>query len=442
MPPANQELQVATKGQRPAVRRWFSLSRPWRLGLLMVILALLIWQRQLWWPLPFEELARRELDRRRPEAALEWLGYVGGWVRPDPDCEILKARAYRRLGDMQRVEEALTTARKAGASRTAIEREQVLAMAQSGQLRQSEPLLPRLLTDVRGDNREVCEAFVIGYIRTQRVSQAAQLLETWISDSPNDPQPLFMRGQIHAIGGNTADAQKYYRRAADLAPNRCDIRLELADVLRTENRPEEAVTLYEQSLTDPEFGVRAMIGLATCKKASGDSTRAIELLQRAVALQPEHPDAERELGRLQFESGNYAEAIRHLQSAIDRTPYDDECHYLLAQALQLGGSPDEARTHFEYVKEARAALAEVKSLKDTIQLNPRNVAALVRAGELLLRYAPPEEGVVQLMAALDIEPENREALTLLADHYNQRAKTEPRFRDLAERFQRRLDSAG
>jgi Tfp pilus assembly protein PilF len=442
MPPATQEPQAATKVERRVVRRWFRLSRPWRLGLLVVILALLIWQRQLWWPLPFERLAERELARHRPEAALEWLSYVGGWVKADADCEILKARAYRRLGDMQRVEESLTSARKAGAPRSAVEREQILAMAQSGQLRQSEQYLPRLLTDARGDNRDVCEAFVIGYIRTQRTTQAKQLLESWIVDAPDDPQPLLLRGQIHAIAGNTADAQKNFRQALELAPERGDIRLELADMLKTENRPEEAALLYGQALADPELGVRAMIGLASCRKSLGDATRAVELLEQAVAREPENPDAARELGRLQFEAGNYSDAATQLQSAVDLRPYDDECHYLLAQALQLAGRIEEAKTHFEYVKEARTALAEVKALKDTIQLNPKDVTALVRCGELMLRYTPPEEGVVQLMAALDIDPGNLQAIRLLAEHYGRRAESEPRFRDLAEQFQRRLDSGG
>ena len=188
--------------------------------------------------------------------------------------------------------------------------------------------------------------------------------------------------------------------------------------------------------------MRATIGLANCRKSLGDTTGAIELLERVIAKEPKHPDAVRELGRLWFESGRYAEAVKYLQAAVEHRPYDDECHYFLAQALQLGGRPEEAKAHFEYVKEARAALGEVNVLKDAIRKNPRDVGALVRTGELMLRYAPPEEGVVQLMAALDIEPENRDALRLLAEHYQRLAQDQPRFRDLAEEFQKRLDSSG
>jgi tetratricopeptide (TPR) repeat protein len=441
MPPTNQKPQVATKEQRPVVRRWFRLPRPWRLALLLAILTVLVWQRQLWWPLPFEALARRELAQRRPEAALKWLTYVDAVVRRDPECELLRARAYRRLGEMQHVEQALRAAKQAGAADVQIEREQILAMAQSGQLRQSEPRLPRLLTDVRGDNKEVCEAFVIGYIRTQQLVHASRLLDTWISDSPDDPQPYFLRGQVSAIKGDTGVAQKDVRRALELAPARHDIRLELADIFQIEHRPEEAAALYEQCLNDPDLGVRAKVGLASCKKALGDSARALELLKAAVLERPEDPDAIRELGRLEFETGAYDEAVPHLQAAVDRTPYHDECHYLLAQALQLAGRSKEAASHFEYVREARAALTELNALKDTLRKIPKDVQALVRAGELMLRYDAPEEGVVQLMAALDIEPGNPKALQLLADHYRRRAESDSSFRDLAERFQGRLDAA-
>jgi predicted Zn-dependent protease len=145
---------------------------------------------------------------------------------------------------------------------------------------------------------------------------------------------------------------------------------------------------------------------------------------------------------LLFETGAYAEAAERLEAAIKEAPHDEEGHYLLAQTLRLAGRPDDAAPHYEFVREAREAGGELQKLRDVLRTNPRDVASLVRAGELLMRYTNPDEGVLRLMAALDIEPGNRQALQLLADHYSERAKSDQQFRELAEQFQRRLQSAG
>ena len=69
------------------------------------------------------------------------------------------------------------------------------------------------------------------------------------------------------------------------------------------------------------------------------------------------------------------------------------------------------------VKEYRKGLDELQSLKDQLRTDPLNTAALVQSGEILLKYSNPDEAAVTLQAALDIEPQNKQAHQLLAEYF-------------------------
>jgi tetratricopeptide (TPR) repeat protein len=385
--------------------------------------------------------ADRAIAAQQPKAALNWLSWADRLAARTAQTGLTEARAYRKLGDMERVDGALSAARKAGATNRQIQREQILAMAQSGQMRQAEPELPRLLTATEGDPEDVCEAFVIGFARNQRFGQAMKLLDVWISDYPESAQAFFMRSKIHTALKATLKAEADLRRATELDASRKDAVLELAEILRVTNRPEDAIPLFESCRKVPDLEVRAMIGLAQCSKSTGKVDEAVSLLQGAVERAPENLTARKELGRIESENGRYPEAVEQLEFAAERSPQDDELRYLLAQALSLAGRKEEAAPHFRYVEEARSALSEMNVLNDRLNKDPNDLEALVRTGELLMKYADPEEASLRLMAVLDSDPDNAKALELLADHYGRRAKSDPRFQPLADRFRRQRAAA-
>ena len=133
--------------------------------------------------------AQAHLAARHPELAVLALQPV---LQKDPqhaEAHYLLAKAYRRLGEMKQVHNHLASAVRLGYDGKAIVREQWLALAQSGQMREAAPHLPDLLIQQTEDVRNVCEAYVNGFFLTNQFADAFRLLDVWQADFPNDPHP-------------------------------------------------------------------------------------------------------------------------------------------------------------------------------------------------------------------------------------------------------------
>ena len=415
-----------------------------RLGQVLVLatfVSVIVFARGIWWPLPFEALARRALAEHTNQDALDWLNWAT-WLAPERgETAFLRARAYRRIGQMEFCAAALKRADQLRVPVNRLHREQWLALAQSGQLRQAESHLSELLIDPRGDSEEICDAFVLGYVRTQRETQALQLLQSWISDWGNHARPLILRAKIWSLKSMFAEAEADLRRAVQVEPANSEAVMELAKALRRGNHFDEASKLFERNLKSRQYRIDAHLGLALCLKALGEQSRVLPLLETAVQLDQDHPEGLRELGRFHLEQGHYKEAVNVLDQAVRIAPRHEEGHYLLAQALNESGQADQAKSHFDFVQKVRTAMQEVEQCEGRFAQNPRDVDALVRAGEILLEVSDPEEGVFRLLTALEISPKNSTARKLLAEHYARRATTEPRFSQLAESFRDNSDES-
>ncbi len=405
---------------------------------LIVVLVGLFAIKHLWWPPAFRSLARNELRLGHIDEGLAWLEYVDWLVPDDAATTLLRARAYRKLGEMQQVRKLLTEAVHEGATDEEIRRERVLAWAQSGQMREAQPHLAGFLSDPHEDVDDVCEAFVIGYIRNQRFSDALSLLEAWTSDSPDLAMPFLLRGRLLAFRDEFDKAEADLRLALTLDPDLAEARLELALVLIEGNRFDEAIPWLEGCLDSPKVRSSAMVELATCLKVTGEGARALELLEHAKAEFPEDHVVLLELGRIQFENGAYESAVENLRNAVTLNPLNDEAHYVLAQSLSLSGRLDEARPHFEFVEQARAALAEIDRLNRVVLQDPTDIDSLVTLGQLYLQHVNVEEGVIRLHSALDLDPENQTAHRLLYEHYTTLAEGDAAFRELADEHRRHL----
>jgi len=147
----------------------------------------------------------------------------------------------------------------------------------------------------------------------------------------------------------------------------------------------------------------------------------------AVQFSPHSPDPRFFMGLSDYKQGKFAEGAEELRVAIRSGIVDSDLHYLLAECMVRMDSSS-----------SRAALAE---LNRAIELNPKSVSARTLRGKMLLEVGHPQDALVDLRAARELAPnperDSRNATYLLARTYmalGKRDQANTLFAQLSSQF--------
>ena len=363
--------------------------------------------------------ARRALSDRNTQQALVWLEWAERLDANRSDLHFWKARAYRHFGKYDKFQSCLDRALRLGCSIDRAKREELLTLAQSGQISKAEPYLPKLLVDAGEDGPEICEAFVTGYLNAFRVDRAFKLLDVWQADYPDDPQPHYCRGMFWERQENWAEASDSFRRAFALAPRRFDVRLHLARALRKQHQYKEAAQHYQFCLKVKPDAPDVLADWGQYLRDRGDTEQAHEVFARLLKEAPDYFDAQLAMGEMELDAGHPQEALQWLEPAAADRPYDCNVRHALGKALFETGQADRAKEHFEFAAGSQAAKARVGALLQRVVQDPNNVECRYEIGTTMLKFGVPSVGVVWLRSVLDIRPDHRPTHAALADYYRQ-----------------------
>jgi len=136
--------------------------------------------------------------------------------------------------------------------------------------------------------------------------------------------------------------------------------------------------------------------------AEEDPAAAENNYRQALGLNPNHADANNNLGILLTEQGHFPEALARLERAVELEPDNGAMHFNYANALGLAGRIDEAIVRYE---RAAAAAAASPAWKPPASLYNNWAYRLIDRG----RY---EEAVARARCAVQTDP------TYAEGHYN------------------------
>ena len=205
-------------------------------------------------------------------------------------------------------------------------------------------------------------------------------------------------------------------------------RISKAIIVTLYNRAEDS--LLEQSRQKPQLAAYELL-LRGVKHLRGygpeDNQRALDLFKQAVDLDADYALARAYLGFANVVLNDYDAAPRHIleqakilaQEAVEMTPDDSRCHWLLGMICGSAGNLDEEERHYS------KALA----------LNPHDANTLSTYGILLGVLGRPEEGIDSIREAMRLNPHHPEWYWVDLGSVLYAAK---RYEDAIEAFKKRL----
>jgi serine/threonine protein kinase/tetratricopeptide (TPR) repeat protein len=256
----------------------------------------------------------------------------------------------------------------------------------------------------------VADASLVMYRETKNSFWSAKALaaaQEAGSLNQNQPEILLALGSVYNASGRTAEAIAELKRALEVAPNSDEAYSRLGAAYLSNARSSEGIQALKKAVEiNPYYWINH-VNLGNAYYQLGDFTNAVDCYRRVIELDPNNPYAYNNLGAVLLQSGRFQEAVEPLQKSLqfsadgqaysnlgaayfylkqyDKaiTAYEKSVQLVpnsdmfvgnLAEAYDLAGQKDRARSTFE-----QAIALAYKSL----QVNPRDA---ITKGRLALWY--------------------------------------------------------
>ncbi|MDY3562055.1 tetratricopeptide repeat protein [Gemmata sp. JC673] len=321
--------------------------------------------------------ARAALDRRDFRTASDILIKRLTGRPDDPDARLLAARAARREGDFAVAREHLRKFEQAHPPTAAYEFESDLLAAYTGSAAHADKLFAASTAAPDGpDAPWALEAFIEGTLKSRVPYSGAQFdperddpalvtklhtaAEQWLArraGRPDQVQGLTWQGRIYGYAGELDKSLAKYRAALALDPDHFEARYHLAVAL-VQSAPDECLKHFDVLIQQKPGNRFLRFLVATTRRRFGQFEGARRTLDAMLATDPNDIAALVELAQLDLDEHRPAAAEPLLQRALRVGPNVPEAHLAMSRCLQLSGRPDEAqraRKRFEDLEAERTA---------------------------------------------------------------------------------------
>ena len=235
--------------------------------------------------------------------------------------------------------------------------------------------------------------------------------------TPKAPEALFKAAVAHHQAGDLLQAESAYRAMLRLDRGHAMVWSNLAAILMATGRCTEAIAACGEALAITPDHLNAQINLATAQQKQGDVAAAIETFESVIARHPKRCDVRKSLGSALESIGRVADAIAVYNEMLAIDPEDPDAWTAKAEALRKLERNEDAIVCFAEVVRLRpddaSALSSLGILKALHSLdNDLDVAAnlCLRAATLMPNHAPI---VNNLGVVLQIRGETDNALLVL-----------------------------
>jgi tetratricopeptide (TPR) repeat protein len=230
-------------------------------------------------------------------------------------------------------------------------------------------------------------------LRGKRPAEALPHFEAAASQKPGELRPRLYLAEAQQGAGDFAKAEQSYKSALEVDPKSAAAELGLAQSLAAQDRLSDAEPHFRRAAgLDPSYK-SALLELAERYQKSGQSDQAITLYLEF----PEDVAVRERLGQLLVEADRPAEAIPHLEWAVQHSPSSAN-RLALAQAYRKNKQPEK----------------EIPLLEQAVQAAPQDVDLRLAFGRELRDQRRYADAAAQFTLVTRARPDSVEAWNELA----------------------------
>jgi tetratricopeptide (TPR) repeat protein len=183
--------------------------------------------------------------------------------------------------------------------------------------------------------------------------------------APDSDLVYRLLGEAALTADNKSEAEEEFQKALKGNPRSIPVLIELAELKRSQLKFDEAIAYYIQAAQFDRSNYDIAHGLGVSYTYTQDFPRAIEWLQKAVALDPDSVASRFALGKALLQNGQFDAAIPELKASLRLMPGLWEAYFLLGRAYSKLGRPEEAKAAIQKFNELnRADLQGAKAKLD------------------------------------------------------------------------------
>ena len=332
-------------------------------------------------------------------------------------ARISAAREARRDDDYAQAERLLAAIWRLPGLRGAIDMEDQLSAVQQGDLREEKAWQARA-TGNAADGKLILEALAKAKLAHFQWSAAQSYAQSILDHEPDDARALWLRARSQIEMHLEEQALGDLRKAIERTPDAFEIRRTYGDVLHSLGHIQKAIDEYEHLHTRRPDDDRVVLALAQCWQQQSQMKRAGHLIDSLLDRQPNHVTALIEQGRLNLRSGDPFAAEKSLRQAVALKPDHRDANFVLNLALQAQKKSDPAlEAHVAKVEKRHAEV--IRSLRET----KPELAFLAEVGQWMIRTGQEQDAAAWFYSALKEQPDFTPAHAGLAELFSQKGQT-------------------
>lgn len=248
------------------------------------------------------------------------------------------------------------------------------------------------------------------------IAGARSKLNALLTQTPNNPEALLIKGNFLEFDGDTSGALAQYKKAITAKPDFLNAHLAAIGSLLKVGKNDEAAKQLDALKNIAPKHPQVYLFDAQINYQRKDYKTARESVQQLLRISPNNPSSLQMAGAIEYQLRSYLQAETYLAKALQSAPNLPLARRLLVASHLRSGQPGKA----------------LETLQPVLGRIDQDSALLALAGETYLQLGEPNRAAEYFAKASKLEPESAAKRTSLALAHMAQGNSETAFLELEE----------